>query len=53
MASMLQATLVAAAGTGEHTELPVSPLTIGIGALVLFIVLLAITWSFRNTSHKH
>jgi hypothetical protein len=51
---MLQAALVAAAENGEHkTELPVSPLTFGISALVIFFVLLGITWTFRNVAHKH
>ena len=54
MASLLQAAFVTAAENGEHTtELPVPPLAIGLGALGLFFVLLAITWTFRNTSHKH
>ena len=54
MASMLQTALVAAAEGGEkHTELPVDPLVIGIGTLVFFFVLLAVTWAFRDISHKH
>jgi hypothetical protein len=54
MAPMLQAALVAAAENGEHhTELPVSPWFFGFGALGMFFVLLAITWTFRNVAHKH
>jgi hypothetical protein len=48
--------IVAAAGetTGELTEveLPVPPLAFGIGTLVVFLLLLAITYSFKNVSHR-
>jgi hypothetical protein len=33
-------------------ELPMAPVVYFIIAFSLFVVLLAVTWSFRNTAHK-
>ncbi len=51
-ASVLPA-LVRAEGAAEaHRELPMPPLAYGIIAMVLFILLLALLWSFRGTAYK-
>ena len=53
MASMLVgAALQAAVTAGEGQELPASPLVFGLGAFAAFILLLVVTWSFRNISHR-
>lgn len=44
---------IAAATEGTEHKLPVPPSMFGIGALVLFAVLLGVTWMFRATSTKH
>jgi hypothetical protein len=46
--------LVLAAGTAEHAkELPLRPEMFGVIAIVTFIALLGLTWSFRGSSNKH
>ena len=47
--------LVRAAGTAGQTgsALPYSPVTFGIIALIVFVALLGLTWSFRGTSNRH
>jgi hypothetical protein len=45
---------VLAAGTVEHTkELPMSAAMFALLAIGVFVSLLALTWSFRNSSNKH
>jgi hypothetical protein len=51
---MATTTLAAALlGAEETSELPASPAAFGLGALAVFAVLLAITWTFRNWASKH
>ena len=47
--------VVRAAGTAGETRsaLPYSPVTFGIIALIVFVALLGLTWSFRGTSNRH
>lgn len=47
--------LIAAAATTveEGTTLPYSAVTFGVIALIAFVALLGLTWSFRGTSNKH
>ncbi|HPB73448.1 MAG TPA: hypothetical protein PLX71_10770 [Phycicoccus sp.] len=45
-------TLASLVAEGGH-ELPMPPESYGLIALVLFVLLLAVTWTFRNTSQKH
>ncbi len=47
--------LVRAAGTAGQTgsALPYSPVTFGVIALIVFVALLGLTWSFRGTSNRH
>jgi hypothetical protein len=40
-----------AQGTGE-SQLPLSAEAIGLIALLVFVSLLGLTWTFRNTSNK-
>lgn len=42
----------AAATTSEGTSLPYSAMTFGVIALIVFVALLGLTWSFRGTSNK-
>ena len=49
---MLGVAIAAAAAEGEH-ELPFPPVVFGVGALVVFAVLLGVTWFFRGVSNKH
>ena len=49
---MLAVAIAEAAAETEH-KLPFPPAVFGIGALVLFAVLLGVTWMFRATSSKH
>jgi hypothetical protein len=45
--------LLLAQGAAESTrELPLSAEAIGLVALIGFIALLGLTWTFRNTSNK-
>ncbi len=45
--------LVLAAGTGEHTtQLPMAPEMFAIIAIVSFVALLGLTWTFRGSSNK-
>ena len=49
-------TMVLAAATEEaeqHRELPFGAEWFGIGALVAFGALLALTWAFRSVASKH
>ncbi|HKG49135.1 MAG TPA: hypothetical protein VKB14_01725 [Actinomycetales bacterium] len=40
-------------GTAEQVrELPMSPLSFGLMVIVIFIALLGLVWTFRNTSNK-
>ena len=42
-----------AEGTVEQVrELPMSPLSFGLMVIVIFIALLGLVWTFRNTSNK-
>ena len=53
---MLTAILAAAneeAGREAHRELPFAPEWFGIGALVIFASLFAVTWAFRSVASKH
>ena len=44
---------VLAEGTAEQVrELPMSPLSFGVMVMVIFIALLGLVWTFRNTSNK-
>jgi len=44
---------VLAEGTAEQVrELPMSPLSFGLMVMVIFIALLGLVWTFRNTSNK-
>ena len=36
-----------------HSELPMPPWMFGVIALVLFALLLGVTWSFRGTAQKY
>lgn len=47
--------LVAAAGEAVEstTELPYSAVTFGVLAMIVFLGLLGLTWSFRGTSNRH
>ena len=47
------AVAIAEAAQGAEHKLPFPPAVFGIGALVLFAVLLGVTWMFRGTSTKH
>ena len=44
---------IAAATEGAEHKLPFPPAVFGVGALVLFAVLLGVTWMFRGNSTKH
>ena len=33
-------------------ELPMSPLSIGVSMMIMFLALLGLVWTFRNTSNK-
>jgi hypothetical protein len=42
-----------AEGTAEQVrEIPMSPLSFGLMVMVIFIALLGLVWTFRNTSNK-
>ena len=45
--------LVQATAVESTTKLPYSAATFGLIALIVFIALLGLTWSFRGTSNKH
>jgi hypothetical protein len=51
LAPMTSALFVASQGTSHevHTQLPIDPLMYGVIALVAFMALLGLLWSFRNT----
>lgn len=51
-ASVLPALVRAEGAAGGHRELPMSPVAYGIIAMVLFILLLALLWSFRGAAYK-
>lgn len=54
MTTVLAASIKAAeAAAEEAVELPADPWVFGVGALVLFGVLLAVTWAFRSVASKH
>ena len=36
----------------EGTRLPMSPLSIGASVMIVFVALLGLVWTFRNTSNK-
>jgi hypothetical protein len=40
-------------GADAHRELPFAPEWFGIGALVVFAALFAVTWAFRSVASKH
>ncbi len=50
MANVLLHTLAAAETTHP---LPFDPAVFGLISMGTFLALLALTWSFRNTGHKH
>ncbi|MFC5380335.1 hypothetical protein [Aquipuribacter nitratireducens] len=54
VAGLAGAALAAGETTGElaEVELPVPPLVFGIGTLVIFLILLGITYSFKNVAHR-
>jgi hypothetical protein len=44
---------VLAQGTAEQVrELPMSPVSFGLMVIIIFIALLGMVWTFRNTSNK-
>ncbi len=47
--------LVLAAGGGAEggTQLPMSPVMFGVIAIISFVALLGLTWTFRGSSNKH
>jgi hypothetical protein len=51
---MLALALVAATATAEETrELPMPPWAFGVTAIVVFAVLLGLTYSFKSAGTKH
>ena len=51
---MIAVAIAAAAEGAEQTrELPFPPAVFGIGAIVVFGLLLGVTWMFRGNSTKH
>jgi hypothetical protein len=42
-----------AGGAETHFEIPFPPEVYGVGALVGFVVLLAVTFAFRNVGKRH
>jgi len=50
---MSQALVVAATTPEHHTELPLPPTMYGVIAIVVFIALLGLVWTFRGNSNKH
>lgn len=44
---------LAAAEEATHTELPIPAWLIGLIALLVFVLLLGVTWSFRGTHHRY
>ena len=36
----------------EGAKLPMSPLSIGLMVMIIFVSLLGLVWTFRNTSNK-
>ena len=36
----------------EGAKLPLSPLSIGLMVMIIFVSLLGLVWTFRNTSNK-
>jgi len=53
MSFMSSAAALAAAGTENVRELPMSPYAFGAIAFASFLVLLAVLWTFRNTATKY
>jgi len=49
---MLTTMLAAAVAAEQGPKLPASPAAIGLGTLAMFMVLLAITYAFRNIARK-
>jgi hypothetical protein len=50
---MSQALLLAATTPEHHTDLPMSPNMYGLIAIVVFLALLGLVWTFRGNSNKH
>jgi len=53
MSFMSSAAALAAAGTENIRELPMSPYAFGAVSFAFFLVLLAVLWTFRNTAAKY
>lgn len=55
MSFTLAAAFAAQAAEGEHVvnELPMPPIAFGVTALVIFAVLLLVTFSFRSVGTRH
>lgn len=51
--SVLSSVIAAAEEAHVVNELPFPPYAYGVAMMVLFIVLGAITWSFRDVAHRH
>ncbi|MCA0337667.1 MAG: hypothetical protein LCH66_12505 [Actinobacteria bacterium] len=49
----MNALVALVAEEGGHEALPMPPLSYGLIALVLFALLLGVTWTFRNNHQKH
>ena len=45
--------LLLAAEEATRRELPIPPWLVGVIALLVFALLLGVTWSFRGTHHKY
>jgi hypothetical protein len=41
------------AETTEKVHIPFPPIVYGAGAMTIFLVLFAVTWSFRNVGRRH
>lgn len=50
---MSLATVVLTAAEAGHTELPIPTWLYGVIALVLFLVLALVIWSFKDVSNRH
>ena len=50
---MLLVTSVLAAAESSHTELPMPTFTYGLIALLVFVVLGLVTWSYRDVANRH
>ena len=49
---MTKAQVLAQGAAEQVRELPMSPLSFGVMTIVIFVALLGLVWTFRNTSNK-